>query len=60
MTTETKTPELTQNEKEQSAAIMHAVNMDSNFKLYSYRIIDHATFISRTKELIALFKSNCK
>lgn len=49
---------LTQQEKNQSAAIMHAVEIESSFKLYSYRIISHEQFVSRVTELTQLFQKN--
>lgn len=38
-----------------SASILFAVDMEANFKLYSYRIIDKDIYIARTKELVQIF-----
>lgn len=56
----TKVAPMTEHEKTLSATIMLAVEMDSAFKLYSYRIIDHDTFISRVAGLIAIHEKNKK
>jgi len=39
-----------------SAAIGVAVEMESNFKLFSYRIIDQDTFISKVEDLIQFYQ----
>lgn len=51
---------LTKEEANLSAAVMLAIELDSNFKLYSYRIIGADQFIEKTKELIQFYKSNTK
>lgn len=43
-----------------SAAIGVAVEMESNFKLFSYRIVDQDTFISKVDELIAFYQKKNK
>jgi hypothetical protein len=43
-----------------SAAILHAIEIESNFKLYSYRIIDHDVFLQRTLELTQLLTKTLK
>ena len=43
-----------------SAAIGVAVEMESNFKLFSYRIIDQNTFISKVDDLIAFYQKKNK
>ncbi len=48
--------ELNQIDKKLSASIMLAIEMDSTFKLYSYRIIDQNAFMHRVSELIAIHK----
>jgi hypothetical protein len=51
--TELKTkPEEIQTGKNLTNAIHFAIEIESNFKLYSYRIIDTENFIARTNELI--------
>lgn len=45
---------------ERSASIMLAINLDSAFKLYSFRIIDHTEYVLRTKELVKQFNQNVK
>lgn len=47
----TEVQDVTRAEALHSTAIMISVEMESNFKLYSYRIIDKDTFINRAKEL---------
>lgn len=37
--------------------IQLALDIEQNFKLYSWRIIDQDTYISRNEELIAFHKS---
>lgn len=39
-----------------SAAIGVAVEMESNFKLFSYRIIDQETYISKVDELVEFYQ----
>jgi hypothetical protein len=39
-----------------SAAIGVAVEMESNFKLFSYRIIDQDTYISKVEDLIQFYQ----
>ena len=43
-----------------SAAIGVAVEMESNFKLFSYRIIDQETYISKVDELISFYQKKNK
>lgn len=43
-----------------SAAIGVAVEMESNFKLFSYRIIDQDTFISKVEDLIQFYQKKNK
>jgi hypothetical protein len=43
-----------------SAAIGVAVEMESNFKLFSYRIIDQDTYISKVDELISFYQKKNK
>lgn len=59
-TVNTKTPSKAQSDHIQSAAIMHAIEIESNFKLYSYRVISHEQFIARTKELIQFFNQSVR
>jgi hypothetical protein len=39
-----------------SNAIFLAIELESNFKLYSYRVISPQNFVERSKELIQMFK----
>lgn len=48
-------PQIQQEDKNRSAAIMLAIEISSNFKLYSYRIISHIDFTNRTIELLQVF-----
>ncbi len=57
---EKKVPTLNTEDKEKSASIMLAINLDSAFKLYSFRIITHDQFVTQTKELISFFTQNIK
>lgn len=43
-----------------SVAIMHAIEIESNFKLYTYRIISPELYVERIKELIEYFKYEMK
>lgn len=43
-----------------SAAIGVAVEMESNFKLFSYRIIDQETYISKVDELVSFYQKKNK
>lgn len=43
-----------------SAAIGVAVEMESNFKLFSYRIIDQDTYISKVEDLIQFYQKKNK
>lgn len=45
-----------QQEKERSAAIMLAVEIESTFKLYAYHILSHEQYFERVKELTAVFQ----
>ena len=56
----TKTPKLTDKEAQLSASIMHAVEIDSSFKLYSFRVISEEQFINRVLELTQIYKTNFK
>lgn len=38
-------------------AIMLSIDLESSFKLYSFRVITPETFIARTKELVEQFNS---
>jgi len=40
-----------------SKGIAISVEMESNFKLFSYRIIDQEVFLSKVDELINFYKS---
>lgn len=42
--------------KTQTAGILLSIEMESNFKLYSYRIITPENFDSRIKQLISIYK----
>lgn len=62
MSTKTnKTAKMTPQESKLSASIMHAVEIESSFKLYSYRIITPEQYVNRIQELnqilITTFKS---
>ncbi len=54
------TTKITQEEAEKASAIMLAINLDSAFKLYSFRILTHQQFVSQAKELVQLFIENTK
>lgn len=41
----------------QSICIEHTIEMDALFKLYSYRIIEHESFIQQTKARIEEFQT---
>ncbi len=41
-----------------SKGIAISVEMESNFKLFSYRIIDQEVFLSKVDELIKFYKTN--
>lgn len=43
---------------ELQAAIMLAVDLESTFKLYSYRCLSPESFIERTKHLVDLYTSD--
>lgn len=60
MTKKITPPKMSKQDKDQSAAILHAIEMASSFQLYSYRIISHAQYIERVKELVQLFNSATK
>lgn len=55
-----KIPQLTQEEKDKASSIMLSVEIESNFKLYSYRIITHQQFTARVNELIQHYQNNTK
>jgi len=52
------TPELKKEEKILTAGILLCIELDSNFKLYSYRCIDKTNFLDRTNALIKIYKDN--
>lgn len=57
METALKTKKEDQQEKAQlSAAISLAIDIKATFEMYAYRIIDHNTYILRTKELVEQYK----
>lgn len=58
-TPKTKNEEI-QLDKIKANCIMHAIEIESNFKLYSYRIITHEVFIERTKELVKTLENSWK
>lgn len=43
-----------------TAAILLSVEVESNFKLYSYRVVDPQNFMVRTRELIEVFLKEVK
>jgi hypothetical protein len=47
-------------ETQLSGAIGFSVEVESNFKLFSYRIIDQETFISRIDELLNFYIKKVK
>lgn len=51
---ETKKEEL-EKDAIKATAIMHAIEVSSSFKLYSYRIISHEQYIQRITELVGIF-----
>lgn len=57
--TETKTKQIDPNllDRNLSAAISLAIELDGSFRLYSYRVITPEQFISRAEELISFHKS---
>ncbi len=55
-----KTIKLTTEESFRASSIMHAIEIASNFQLYSYHIISHEVFVKRTIELTQLFAVNTK
>lgn len=52
--------QLTQEETEKRASIMLCAELETTFKLYSYRVISHESFTSRVKELTQVYKSSIK
>lgn len=40
-----------------AAAILLSIDVESNFKLYSYRIVDHDQFVQRLEEIIGLYNN---
>lgn len=50
--------QLQQEEKTQTAAIMLAVEIESNFKLFSYRIITKTDFVARTNDLLRIYQNS--
>jgi len=57
---ELKAPKMSDTDKKLSGSIMHAIEIDSAFKLYSFRIISPEQYISRIAELIGLFNTSSK
>lgn len=49
--------QIVKTDKLKSNAIMHAIEIESNFKLYAYRIITDEVFVQRTLDLAKLLKS---
>lgn len=54
------TEQTQQTDKQKSAAIWLSIDIEANFKLYSYRIISHDQFIARTNELVKLYQKATK
>jgi hypothetical protein len=52
---QTKQEEINEGKK-LSAGILLAVELESNFKLYSYRCIDAQNYIDRINQLISIYK----
>lgn len=50
-------PSKAKSDHQLSVAIMHAIEIESNFKLYTYRIISPEQYVTRTKELIQFFNN---
>lgn len=48
--------ELKQDGKKLTAGILLAVELESNFKLFSYRCIDKENFLDRIDGLISIYK----
>ena len=48
--------ELKQDGKKLTAGILLAVELESNFKLFSYRCIDDKSFLDRIDGLISIYK----
>lgn len=53
-------PRITKKDVQLSSSIMHSIEIDSAFRLYSHHIISPEQFIERTKELIDLYNSNLR
>ena len=51
----TKTEQI-QEGKKLSAAILLTVELETNFKLYSYRCIEPKNFMERVDELVSIYK----
>lgn len=51
---------ITKEQAQLSGAIGLSVEVESNFKLFSYRIIDQTTFISRIDELVEFYLKKVK
>lgn len=49
-------PEQIQEGKKLTAAILLTVELETNFKLYSYRCIEPKNFLERVDELVAIYK----
>lgn len=49
--------EKVQQGKKLSAGILLAVELDSNFKLFSYRCIEPENYIERIDQLISIYKN---
>lgn len=54
------TEQTQQTDRQKSAAIWLSIDIEANFKLYSYRIISHDQFIARTNELVKLYQKALK
>ena len=47
-------------DKQLAAAILLSVDIESNFKLYSYRVIDQEQFLQKQKDLVNFFNKAMK
>jgi hypothetical protein len=54
------TGKLTKEERVKTASILHAIEIESAFKLYAYRVVSHENFITRVAELIQLYTKTVK
>lgn len=55
-----KAPAMSKQDMQLSASIMHAIEIDSSFKLYAHRVITTQQFTERVKELVALHNKSVK